>query len=53
MSGGNVKILTALGEAFVEGFLDVGSTPTASTIHKYKSLDSYMNQGFYNAIKSI
>jgi len=33
MSGGKDKLLTALGETLVEGFLDVGSTPTASTIH--------------------
>lgn len=31
MGRGNVKLLTALGEALVEGFSDVGSTPTAST----------------------
>ena len=30
MSGGNVKILTALGEALVEGFSDVGSIQSRS-----------------------
>lgn len=43
MSGGNVKLLTALGEALVEMFSDVGSTPTASTIHKW-NLDNRGDQ---------
>ena len=36
MSRGNPKLLAALGEALVEGFSDVSSTLTASTIKTLK-----------------
>ena len=44
------KILTALGETFVETFSDVGSTPTASTrIDRlgHKTWSFLIKEGFY------
>ena len=49
--GGNVKMLTALGDAFADISSDRGSTPLASTIITPAHIDYYidinMGRGFY------
>lgn len=43
--GGNVKVMTVMGEALVDGLSDAGSTP-ARSISKWKKLENAVNRKF-------
>lgn len=43
--GGNVKVMTVMGEALVDGLSDAGSTP-ARSISEWKKLKNAVNRRF-------
>ena len=43
--GGNVKVMTVMGEALVDGLSDAGSTP-ARSISEWKKLENAVNRRF-------